>query len=40
MKFKYLAFSLLSVVSLAGCQDLNEDPRADLTPDTLSLIHI
>lgn len=34
MKFKYLAFSLLSVVSLAGCQDLNEDPRADLTPDT------
>lgn len=35
MKLKYsIAFTLLSAVSLVGCQDLAEDPRADLTPAT------
>lgn len=38
MKLRYsIACTLLSALSLAGCQDLSEDPRADLTPDTYFL---
>ena len=35
MNLKYsIALTLLSAVSLVGCQDLEEDPRADLSPNT------